>query len=193
MSPPLKIVPCALSQANAYVARLHRHNSTTKSGRFAVGLAGEDGVVHGVGIAGTPLAVSEMATPGVIEILRVCTDGTPNACSMIYGALRRAAVALGYHRVITFTLVTEPGTSLRAAGFREAGINAESPNWNRGRKFAKKGNITQYGQPKPPVFHGTMADVPKEPKRRWEWVREGQPLPEVTWPAGTTGPQTLFG
>lgn len=69
----------------------------------------------GVGILGRPTARN--MPPGTAEITRVTTLGTPNACSMLYGALTRAAKALGYKRVITYTLESEPGTSLRAAGF----------------------------------------------------------------------------
>lgn len=66
-----------------------------------------------------------------LEIIRVCTDGTPQACSMLYGALCRAGKALGYTRAVTYTLGTEPGTSLRAAGF------VKSSNTNGGRDWAR--------------------------------------------------------
>lgn len=59
--------------------------------------------------------------PGTIEILRVCTRGTRNACTMLYGSLRRAAHAIGWRRVITYTLEKESGASLRAAGFTLVG------------------------------------------------------------------------
>jgi hypothetical protein len=57
-----------------------------------------------------------------LEVLRVATDGTANACSMLYGAAWRAARALGWRKLITYTLVSEPGTSLRAAGWRVVGV-----------------------------------------------------------------------
>lgn len=50
----------------------------------------------------------------------MATDGCRNACSFLYGAACRAAAALGYALVVTYTLVTEPGTSLVAAGFVRA-------------------------------------------------------------------------
>lgn len=65
-----------------------------------------------------------------LEVTRCCTDGTKNAASMLYGAARRAAFNLGYKRIITYTLQTEPGTSLRAAGWNELGV-AGGGTWNR--------------------------------------------------------------
>lgn len=65
-----------------------------------------------------------------MEVTRCCTDGSPNTCTQLYGAIGRAAAALGYHRLITYTHATEPGTSLRAAGFQPQGTRATRP-WNR--------------------------------------------------------------
>lgn len=68
-----------------------------------------------------------------LEVNRVCTDGTKNACSMLYGASCRAAKAMGYHKVITYILESEPGTSLKAAGFHCDG-RAGGLEWNGVRK-----------------------------------------------------------
>lgn len=75
-----------------------------------------DGQVRGVAIAGRPVA-RRLDDGESLEILRVCTDGTRNACSMLYAAIRKAGRALGYKRIITYTLPNEGGASLRAAGF----------------------------------------------------------------------------
>jgi hypothetical protein len=83
-------------------------------------------------MAGLPKARMAMQ-PGVLEVNRTCTLGTPNANSMLYGAIARAAKALGYRRLITYTLDTEPGSSLRAAGWIVDGhVKAES--WERRRQ-----------------------------------------------------------
>lgn len=88
-----------------------------------------DGEIRGVAIAGRPVA--RMLDDGeTLEVIRVATDGERNACSMLYGAVRRAAVALGYRRVITYTLPEEGGASLRGAGFRCVG-EAGGGTWNR--------------------------------------------------------------
>jgi hypothetical protein len=127
----LLLVPVSLREANAFVERLHRHHGPTRGHKFAVGVGSSDGVLRGVAIAGRPVA-RHLDDGVTLEVLRVCTDGTPNVCSMLYGAVRRAAVAMGYppRRVITYTLATEPGTSLRAAGWvRDAETRGES--WDR--------------------------------------------------------------
>ena len=56
----------------------------------------------------------------MIEILRVCTDGTKNACTKLYGACCRASEGMGYKRAVTYTLASETGAGLRAAGFSQA-------------------------------------------------------------------------
>lgn len=112
----LAIVPCDIDEARAFVDQYHRHHKAPLSGKFAVAVADAE-KVRGVAIAGRPVARA-LQDGWTIEITRVCTDGTRNACSMLYGACRRVAIALGYKRVITYTLATEGGASLRAAGFR---------------------------------------------------------------------------
>ena len=111
----LRIVPMKHSDANEFVRRLHRHSRPTLGAIFCVGVADED--VCGVAIAGRPVA-RRLDDGETIEILRVTTDGTRNACSMLYGACRRVAKELGYARVFTYTLPEEGGASLRAAGYR---------------------------------------------------------------------------
>jgi len=53
-----------------------------------------------------------------------------NACTRLYARLIRAGKALGYIRFITYTLPDEPGTSLRAAGFEDAGLT-DGGEWDR--------------------------------------------------------------
>jgi len=111
----MKITPCFITDAKRFVAKHHRHNLAPVSGLFAVGLM-DGGELVGVGIAGR--TVARMLNDGfTIEITRCCTLGTANASSMIYGALCRAAKALGWKRAITYTREDEPGTSLKASGF----------------------------------------------------------------------------
>ncbi len=127
----LRIVPVTLDEANAFVKRLHRHKPEKLPGHsFSVGVAKND-VLCGVAIVGNPSAPA-LQNGILAEIRRVCTDGTPNACSMLYGTARRAARAMGRRPVITYTLGTETGASLRAAGFRVDKANAGGPaeNWH---------------------------------------------------------------
>lgn len=111
----LELVPIDLLTANDFVRRLHRHSKPTVSHKLSVGVQ-RDGALRGVAIAGRP--VSRALDDGwTIEIYRVCTDGTRNACSKLYAACCTSARGQGYRKAITYTLDSEPGSSLRAAGF----------------------------------------------------------------------------
>jgi hypothetical protein len=115
----MEAVPLHLREANEFVARHHRHNLPTVGGKFAVGAA-VDGKLVGVAIAGRPVA-RRLDDGKTLEVLRVCTDGTPNANSFLYGRVKRIALLLGYSRVITYTLEEESGASLRAVGAQVVG------------------------------------------------------------------------
>jgi hypothetical protein len=123
----LELQPVSFDEACAFVDAHHRHHRAPQGHKFSIGL--NDGVkVVGVVIVGRP--VSRKKDDGwTAEVTRLCTDGTPNAPSMLYAAAWRAARAMGYRRLITYTLTSEPGTSLVAAGWRVIG---ETPgrSWN---------------------------------------------------------------
>ena len=141
----LRVFPATLKQANGVVALLHRHHKPVVGHRFSLAVRDEFHV-HGAAIVGRPVA-REVSQYEVAELTRLVTDGTKNACSILYGALCRAAKALGYREIWTYTLAEEPGTSLRAAGFMDMGIT-EGGEWARpSRKRA--------------------AAVQSGPKRRW--------------------------
>jgi hypothetical protein len=114
----LAVAPITLKAANEFVGQEHRHHPPTVGHIWSTSVVDDDGVLHGTAIIGRPVS-RVLQQEGYVEVLRVCTDGTPNACSMLYGAAARQAVAKGYprHKVITYTLASEPGTSLRAAGW----------------------------------------------------------------------------
>jgi hypothetical protein len=119
---PLHLAPISLRAANTFVDEVHRHHGSVRGHRFSVSVVDDDDVVRGVGIAGRPKS-RVLDQQGFIEVVRVATDGERNACSMLYGALRRAAIALGYEpsKIITYTLQSEDGGSLRASGWHEVG------------------------------------------------------------------------
>jgi len=118
----------SLGEANAFVAALHRHHKPVIGHLFSLGAA-SDGKIIGVAIVGRP--VSRMRDDGVTaEVTRLCTDGTRNACSFLYGASARAAFALGFKRIGTYILASEPGTSLTAANWRLIG-EAGGGSWSR--------------------------------------------------------------
>lgn len=125
---PLEITPINLDEANAFVVLHHRHHKPMSGAKFCLAVSDESGV-RGVAIVGRP--VSRMLDDGwVLEVNRCCTDGARNACSMLYSAAWRAARALGYRRLITYTLPEEGGASLRGAGWRVIGM-AGGGAWSR--------------------------------------------------------------
>lgn len=117
-----------LKEANAYVAKHHRHNKPVIQHRFSIACYEGDKLV-GVAIVGRPRArlIDQCMT---VEILRLCTDGTYNACSKLYSACVRSARELGYNRIITYILETELGTSLKASGFKYCYTNSGG-SWDR--------------------------------------------------------------
>lgn len=123
----LQIRPASLRLAEDFVREHHRHSAPRSIGRFAVQVRDGERLV-GVALAGRPN--SRHLDDGLtIEVLRVCTDGTPNACSKLYGAVHRTARAMGYERTITYTLASEPGASVRAVGYRfEADVKPDDGN-----------------------------------------------------------------
>ena len=124
----LSIVPLSIQSAKMYVGKHHRHNKPPKSGLFAVGVE-KGGDLAGVAIVGRPVA--RMLDNGkTCEVIRLCTTGEPNACSILYGACARAAKALGYEKIVTYTLVVEPGASLKASGWERVAELRERKSWS---------------------------------------------------------------
>jgi hypothetical protein len=120
-----------LEEANDFVAVLHRHHKPVAGHKFSLGAVQDDKLV-GVSIVGRP--VSRMRDDGTtLEVTRLCTDGTKNACSFLYGASARAAFALGYHRIGTYILASERGASLVACGWRLIGDRGGG-SWSRGSR-----------------------------------------------------------
>lgn len=133
--------PITLRAANAYVEQHHRHHRPARGCVFCVSVWKDD-ELRGVAIVGRPLA--RMLQDGLTcEVLRVCTDGTRNACSKLYGVCAKVARALGYERVITYTLPDEGGASLRAAGWTCELDWTGGGTWSRdGRERADEQNTT---------------------------------------------------
>lgn len=148
--PRPRIVACTITRARAFVAEHHRHLGAPVSGLYAVGLARGDDLI-GVAIVGRPIA-RELQDGHTAEVTRLCTLGDRNACSMLLAACRRGSSALGYRRLITYTLASEPGTSLRAAGW-QAVAHVKGRAWS----CASRPRATR----------------PTADKRRWESLAPG--------------------
>lgn len=162
-------VPCSVTRAREVVTAWHRHHGPSTSGLYAAAVATEDGIVRGVALIGRPAA--RLLDDGwTLEVTRVATDGTPNACSALYGIARRLAVALGYAKLVTYTRADEPGSSPRGAGLQDDGpIRARS--WDMpGRRRTDKTEIVQ--------------------RRRWS-LDVGEPL-ALFWPRVESNAEPLF-
>jgi hypothetical protein len=123
----LRIVPVSFREAADFVRAHHRHHAPPLSHKFSIGVA-RDEVLCGVAIVGRPVA-RHLDDRQTLEVTRTATDGTPNANSALYGAAWRAAKALGYSRLITYTQEGETGASLRAAGWRVVGERRARKGW----------------------------------------------------------------
>lgn len=156
---PLQIVPVTRSQAQAFIARHHRHNIPSISSVFNVGLecAGE---LIGVAMVGLPKARFLMDGK-TLEVTRTCVrEGIANANSMLYGACVRAAAALGWSQLITYTLPSESGASLKAAGWKqdEGTFGGDVKAWQTARN------------PQVAVDMFGNVRIPAGPKLRWRRV-----------------------
>jgi hypothetical protein len=141
--------PISIREAKEFVRQHHRHNKPPAGAKFAIG-CGVAGTLVGVSMVGRPVA-RMLAARETAEVLRLCVAATApkNTCSMLYGASWRAWRAMGGRRLITYTLASETGASLRAAGFKIV-ANTKAEEWSR----PSRARTTQ------PVYG--------EPKHRWE-------------------------
>ena len=124
----LYVVPLTLKEANNIVSRLHRHHKPVVGHRFSIGVKDSMGRLRGAAIVGRPVA-RKTNWHIVAEVTRLVTDGTKNACSILYAAAARTAKAMGFERIQSFILEEEPGTSLDAAGWTFDGVTTGG-DWN---------------------------------------------------------------
>ena len=141
----LEIRPIGIKQANNFVNEFHRHHNGTIGHKFSIGLFDGDEMV-GCAICGRPVS-RHLDNGEICEINRLCVlEGIKNGCSMLYGACSRIAKEMGYRKIITYTLKSEGGSSLRASNFTDDG-EAGGKMWT-GERARDNG-------------------VPKEMKTRW--------------------------
>ncbi len=144
----LTVVPAELTEANQFIAALHRHHAPVVGHRFSLACVDADGLIRGVCVVGRPVARLAGSPRDVAEVTRLATDGTYNACSILYAAAARAARAMGFRRIQTYTIPSEGGASLRASGWTDEGA-AGGGQWKH-----------TDGKPR-------RTDQPTEVKTRW--------------------------
>jgi hypothetical protein len=126
----LQPIPIKLREANDFVEQYHRHNKPTQGGRFAIGATTKKALV-GVAIVGRPIA--RLLDDGyTAEVTRCCVldDAPKGACSFLYGRCWRVWQQMGGMRMVTYTLQTEGGSSLKGAGWKIVG-KTDGGGWNR--------------------------------------------------------------
>lgn len=124
----LAAIPISLQQANEFIAQHHRHHEPVVRDKFRVACE-LDGKL--VGVAQLARPNSRFLDNGrIIEVVRLCTDGTPDAASFLYSRAARIAREMGYHKIITYILDTESGTSLVASGWHKED-DVRGKVWNR--------------------------------------------------------------
>lgn len=134
MKPKLETIPITLREANDFVENFHRHNGRTSrnGGKFAIGASYGDQLI-GVAIVGNPISATFM-DGFTAEVLRACTrpDAPKNSNSFLYGACWRVWREMGGRRLVTYTLQTESGASLRGAGWEIVGETKPTrPGWHK--------------------------------------------------------------
>lgn len=153
MKQNFRVIPLSLKEANEFIAQHHRHHKPPQGMKFAVGAEGpsESGfALLGVAICSRPVC-RNVPHRDVIEVSRLCTFGTENVCSFLYGACARIAKEMGYKKIQTYLLETELGTSVKAANFKFEGMT-QGGQWS--------------GKDKKP----RRTDQPTCPKQRWSRV-----------------------
>lgn len=125
----LQAIPIELREANEFVATLHRHHDPVYRDKFRVG-AQKDGKLVGVVQIGRP--VSRNLDDGkTVEVTRLCSSGERNVCSFLYGKAAKIAQEMGYSKIITYILQSEPGVSLKAAGWTLEDPDCGGGSWDK--------------------------------------------------------------
>lgn len=113
----IELRPVTRDEADAYIRQHHRHHGVPVGALWRQAVHDESGEIVGVAVTGRPVARA-LDDGLTVEVTRLCTNGTPNACSMLYGAARKVAAIKGYRRGLTYILASEGGASVRSAGLR---------------------------------------------------------------------------
>ena len=140
----LQIKPCSLVEANAFILKNHRHHDKVSGHKFNISVWDGDKVV-GVACVGRPLA-RMLDDNRTLEVTRLCTDGTYNACSILYARCAKIAKDMGYEKIITYILDKESGTSLKASGWHCEDDDCGGGSWNRTNRPRELTEINLFGE-----------------------------------------------
>lgn len=152
----LSVKPITMRKANEFIIKNHRHHKEARGCKFALSVYDGERLV-GVALAGQP--VSRYLDDGkTIEVTRLCTDGTYNACSILYSRCARVAKDMGYEKIITYILETENGTSLKASGWKCEDASCGGGSWSVPSRPRQLTEINLFGE---------QQKYPTSKKQRW--------------------------
>jgi len=170
----LTVVPVYWREAKKFVVDHHRHHLPGGNGRFCIGVEDDDDVMRGVAVMGRPKA-RLIPHKKVMEVTRVATDGCPNACSALYGAACRIHQPHGQQKAMTYTLLSEPGTSLIAAGWRPVAVT-DGGSWSRPSRNRTDSHPTER-KIRWECRHSELPAIDLESARRQGLYSGQQPMP----------------
>lgn len=152
----MKIRPIELKIANRFIIENHRHHKQVQGHKFSIGLFKDEKLI-GILCCGRPVS-RHLDNGFILEVTRLCTDGTKNSCSKLYSAAARIARELGYDKIITYILESESGSSLIATGWECEARDVGGLKWKR-NDGERTDTITD--------LFGTVKKYPNEKKQRW--------------------------
>ncbi|MFD0329838.1 XF1762 family protein [Streptacidiphilus monticola] len=190
--PRLQVRPLTFKQACAFVDAHHRHHAAPQGHKFSLGAVTADGTLVAVAIVGRPVARA-LDDGLTVEVTRLASDGTRNACSALYAAAWRTARAAGYRRALTYTQGPETGASLRAAGWTKVASLPPRPGWDAPSRPAPPGAPTTSPEPcgrSPPPAHRRCRTCVTKPVTK---PRPACPAPSAAPAANRCPPLPLAG
>lgn len=131
----MHVIPLELKALNQLVVSLHRHHKPVQGHRFSIGAVQEGKIVGGCSVGRPTARLTDQHK--ILEVTRLVTDGTQNCCSFLYSAAARIGKEMGYEKIQTFILETEPGTSLKASGWSFSGTSSGG-DWTRVSKPGRR-------------------------------------------------------
>lgn len=152
----LIVKPISLAQANAFIINNHRHHDKVSGHKFSLSCYDGERLV-GVACVGRPVS-RHMDNGETLEVTRLCTDGTYNACSILYARCAKVAKDMGYKKIITYILESEDGTSLKASGWHCEAENCGGGSWSAPSRPRELVEINLFGE---------KQKYPITKKRRW--------------------------
>lgn len=179
-----RIVPLELRELNQLVTQLHRHHKPVQGHRFSIGLEIDERLVGGASVGRPVSRLTDQRR--TLEVTRLVTDGTKNACSILYSAAARIGRELGYERIQTFILEEETGVSLRAAGWILEGETGEKRSRNRpGTRLRKSWLFDEYHRTDQPL--GSKLRYVKQLRQRFAARQLDEPSPDGLSRAQSSG------